>query len=71
MHRLDTQKEADEERLGFELKYRHDKEIEIVVLEAASEEQLRTTHARYFGSNGLEDLAKAATTRELRLGDSQ
>ena len=64
MHRVDSQKEADSERIQLELEHRHQPEIEVVVLEAASEDQLRSTHARYFGSGGLEDLAKAATAQK-------
>lgn len=63
MQAIDSAKEADTERVELELKYRFDKSIEIVVLEASSEDQLRSTHARYFGAVGLEDLAKAATGR--------
>ena len=58
--KLENAKTAEEERLQLELEHRCEPGFEIVVLEAESQEQLRSTHARYFGSAGLEDLAKAA-----------
>jgi hypothetical protein len=60
---LSSSREADEQRFQLELEYRGQPGMEIVVLEAESQEQLRSTHARYFGSSGLEDLAKAATPK--------
>ena len=45
----DQLREADEARLELELRYhRLGIEREVVVLDAASEEALRKTHARYF-----------------------
>jgi hypothetical protein len=60
MTEFDTARQAEDERIQLELAHRREPSIEIVVLEADSREQLRSTHARYFGSRGLEDLARAA-----------
>ncbi|MBX7259423.1 MAG: hypothetical protein K1Y02_23895, partial [Candidatus Hydrogenedentes bacterium] len=49
----DKLREADEARLELELRYhRLGIEREVVVLDAASEEALRKTHARYFEDIG-------------------
>ena len=57
--RFEVRSQAEHRRI--ELEMQADEETEIVILEAASEQQLHETHARYFGSRGLEELAKAAT----------
>ncbi len=38
---------------------------EVVILEAASEGQLRSTHARYFGDEAVDALAREAKSRLL------
>jgi len=48
--------EANAERLKREIQYRLSKDIEVVVIHAESEEQLRETHGRYFRS--LQDMLK-------------
>ena len=52
------QNAAEEARLALELK--RDQNLEIVILEAESAAQLRTTHARYFGSEGMDALAESS-----------
>lgn len=50
-----------ERRLKLELQHRG-KELEVLVLQAASEESLRITHARYFGKIDLEAIYKRFLT---------
>jgi hypothetical protein len=61
LRELGDARDAEHKRIHLELTHRGNAGIEVVVLEAESIQQLRSTHARYFGATGLEDLAKAAT----------
>lgn len=50
-HADDQRALVDEARLGMELRQRRDATLhEVVVLQAANEDALRKTHARYFKS---------------------
>ncbi len=51
-------------RFAAEREFRHEPDIEVVVLGADSWESLKHTHARYF--KGVQELAKAALRREVR-----
>jgi hypothetical protein len=65
LHRLRELREYDAsqrlqaltERLKLEILGGSD--LEVVILEAESREQLESTHARYFGSDALDHLARA------------
>lgn len=63
----DEREQVDEARLQVELRLRREGfKREVVVLEAASEDALRKTHARYFKSAG----ALVPSTSGIRFGAS-